>query len=145
MAMAGRNELVEEPVQTGSSFKATSKQELLKVLNGENKVWRIDLSLAAKIACREYFHEQFDPDVASVLEEATRVIYIDVDQSVLEERRIKRDGPKYNPDEYRERDMQEMAILSTSYEHFDVKLPNPDGELEQTTEKLLKIVSEFLS
>ncbi len=142
-AMYENGELVEKPVLTGTDHKATSKKELLQVLEGKNKIWRIDLSLAAKIAKNEYYNEQFDSETAQVLAQSTVVIYIDVEQEVLDSRRKSRSN--YNPQEYVERDSQELATITADGKHFNVRIKNPDGEVEQTKSNLLTIVTEFVN
>jgi guanylate kinase len=51
--------LAEEIVFTGYSRKATSKSEILKLFDGENLIWRVDPSLASKIAKGDYFERYF--------------------------------------------------------------------------------------
>ncbi len=111
-------ELAEEPVVTGTSRKGTSKRELLKVLEGEHKLWRIDLTLAEKIARGEYFHNQFDQQTADLLSRSTMVVYIDVDQETLDKRRAGREGDSASA-EFIERDMQERRIVSESKTIFE--------------------------
>lgn len=68
--MHERGELVEPPTSTGDSYKATSKKELLKVVEeGQNLVWRIDLSRAAEVASGEFFDNMFESELANVLKE----------------------------------------------------------------------------
>lgn len=142
--MHQNGELVEEPVETGTSYKGTSKAELLQVLEGKNKIWRIDLSLAAKIARGEYYHEQFDSETADILKQSTLVVYIDVDQQTLDARRRSRDGDKYDSSEYLTRDAQEIDIINSAIDHFNTRLPNPDGRIDKTKEELLGLVLKFL-
>ena len=139
------NELVEEPVQTGMSYKATSKKELLEVLGGKNKIWRIDLSLASKIASGEYYESQFDVKISEKLKSSTHVVYIDVDQQTLEARRKKRDNEKYDVKEYLERDRQEMEVLTKMGHHFSTRLGNLDNDLDNTANNLFKVVEDFLN
>ena len=139
------NELVEVPVQTGMSFKATSKEELLEVFKGKNKIWRIDLSLAAKIAAGEYFESQFEIEIAKKLKTSTYVIYLDVDQKILDERRKKRDNKKYDIQEYLKRDKQEMEVLTKMGHYFTNRLKNPNNDLDNTLNNLLKMVEFFLN
>lgn len=139
------SELVEEPVQTGSSFKATSKNELLEVFSGKHKIWRIDLSLATKIASGTYYKSQFSTEIAEKFMYSTQVIYVDVDQETLESRRRKRDGKRYIHEEYIERDKQEIEVLNSMGHHFTIRLNNPDNDLENTEKKLFKVVEDFLN
>lgn len=144
-AMHSNNELVETPVITGSSRKATSKKELLQVLEGKHKIWRIDLSLAAKIASGEYYHNQFDSQTAAILASSTVVIYIDVEQEILNSRRQSRDKEKYDPKEYAERDAQELDIINLHGHHFSTRILNPDGKIDETKQNLYNLVSEFIN
>lgn len=135
--------LVEKPVWTGKTRKGTSKAELLKVLEGEHKLWRIDLTLAEKIAKGEYFKHQFDSETAELLTSATMVVYIDVDQETLNLRRAHREGDIASGD-FTERDEQERRIVSESHQIFKFRLPNPENELRQTAESLFAEIIKFL-
>jgi guanylate kinase len=142
--MYERGELVEYPVKTGTSHKATSKKELLKVLEGKNLVWRINLSLASEVVKGDFFDKQFPPEIAGSLKTSTLVVLIETDQETLEARRKKRDGQNYNPEEYQERDRQDLEVLEKTGQYFYCKINNPDGELEKTEQFFATTVKQFL-
>lgn len=141
--MHQNGELAEEPVPTGKTRKGTSKAELLKVLEGEHKLWRIDLTLAEKIAKGEYYSNEFDSETADLLTRSTMVVYIDVDQNTLDKRRSGREGDANSLD-FAERDRQERRIVAESKNIFKFRLPNPENQLEETARTLFASVVEFL-
>lgn len=136
-------ELAEEIVPTGSSRKATSKSEILKVIkNGQNTIWRIDTSLSVKIAKDEYFREYF-PELHEVFKKQTIVICINAPKDLIEQRRKNRDGRNYNPNEYTERDEQERPHIDILLNHESVQvIENLDDEIKETIDKVSLIIKE---
>lgn len=90
-----------------------------------------------QVASGDFFDQIFEPNTAKVLKESTKVVFIDVDKETLEQRRKYRDGSDYNPSEYQERDRQEDEIIEKNRHLIKFQLSNPDGELEQTANKLI--------
>jgi guanylate kinase len=140
-------ELVEAPVQTGSSYKATSKKELLRVLNGENLVWRIDLSLAANIASGHYFAELFagNPELVALMNASTRVVLINAEIDCLEGRSQKREGEKFDPEEFKRRIAQENILVEETRRHVKHRVANNDGQMAAAVSELIQLVEDFLS
>lgn len=136
--------LVETPVMTGTSYKGTSKSELARIMEGENLVWRIELSRAADVAGGDFFGRLFDEKTAEMLRQSTVVILIDVDRETLVQRRRNRDGVNYDEQEYEERDRQEQLILNQFGDKFSHVIRNDDGETEKTKDVLEKLLCALL-
>ena len=145
--MMVKNKLfAEDYVQTGgpTDLKATSKEELYRVFNGENKIWRIDLSLAEKIANGEYFHKYHDSQYAQLLQQNSKLIYVHVDEEIIIKRRMERDGDNYHPDKYKERDIQELPIVNRSFNRFEHKIHN-FGTEDEIMDSLNMILKDFVN
>lgn len=136
--MGRDKELVEEIVPTGISRKATSKAEIERLLAGENLIWRVDPSLAAKIAIGKFFKEQF-PEYSEILQIKTLIACINTPKEVLIARRKHREGENYNPENFRLRDEFEVPHLKILSETAIV-IDNPDGQLTKTVETFTQIV-----
>jgi guanylate kinase len=143
LKMYENGELVEPPTQTGDSLKATSKSELLKVIDdAESLIWRIDLSRAAQIVSGDFFTSEFDPDLAKTFEACTKVFLIESEEPVLVLRRKERDGEKYDPEQYRLRDEQDLEVLNKFGKFFSRKIENPQGDLDSAVKEIVKSVFE---
>lgn len=130
--------LAEDPVQYGTSRKATGKEQLEETIHGKHKLWRIDPSLTLKIAKGEFFKESFDSPIANSLQKDTIIFFLVADRDELIERRKKRDGDMYNESDYQIRDKQDEEILPKLQEVPNVEIiNNPDGDLDQTVEKII--------
>jgi guanylate kinase len=136
--MEKANELVEPRTLTGTSYKATPKFEIERLITGENLIWRIDPSRAAKVATGEFFDEMF-PDHSEILKKNTLVICVNAPKEVISSRRKSRDKEKYDPKEYEERDNQEFEHLQVLLKKACV-IDNLDGMLEQTVSSSLNLV-----
>ncbi len=135
--MYAEGRLVEKPLKYGTSRKATPKTEFNKIIeSGEHLVWRIEASLASHVASGKFFDEQFAESESLLLKESTTVVFITADKKDVVERRKKRDGDKYNPDEFSERDAQDARVLEEFGHLFKNVIENKEGELEKTVEKI---------
>lgn len=140
--MCSQGLLVEPITPTGTSNKATPKCEIARLLNGEKLVWRIDLSRAADIASGEFFKKLF-PECADTLQTHTLILFVTAPKSQIEERRKERDGDRYNPDEYIERDKQEFPFLEVLQQKA-TNIQNLDGKLHQAIDDSVKAFIGFL-
>ena len=132
LEMEQKGELVEKITLTGSSNKATPKSELVRLLNGEDLVWRIDPSRAAEIASEGFFIKHF-PEHAHFLQKSTVILCVTAPKNAIEQRRRTRDGENYVISEYRDRDEQELPHLHILQEKAII-IDNPDGCLEKTVD-----------
>lgn len=93
--MHSKRELVEKPLKYGGSYKATPKKEFISILvEGRRKFWRIEPSLANKVADGTFFEEQF-PEYAEILKKITIVILVDVPEKQLRQQQKDREGDEY--------------------------------------------------
>lgn len=136
--MYKNGELVEEMTLTGSSYKATPRSEIERVLKGEHIIWRIDPSRAAEVASGAFFTKHF-PEHAVILQRNTMVVCVTAPNEVIEAHRRKRDGDRYSPEEYRARDEQELPHLNILRECATL-VENVDGKLEETVSTTVGLV-----
>jgi len=137
-----KGELIEDPVVTGPSRKATPKSEFKKVLHeGHSCIWRIDPSLAAKVAKGEFFSEKFSANESILLQESTTVLFLTAPSDDLAKRRKLRDGEKHNPADYKEREAHELAIFHEHKHVFKHVIENKEGKLTETVSKVIEITS----
>lgn len=134
----------EKMIQTGKflewidylgDYYGTSKEEFFPVLRGEDRIWRIDLTMAAKTD--ELFREKFDPETAKELIKRTLGIYLDVDRKTLKNRLIKRGTPLQEIEKRMEKERRDLEEVKTKLKN---KVPNPDGKLGQA----VKIVENLI-
>lgn len=129
--MHENDELVEIPLKYGGSYKASPKKEFKKVLEeGARKIWRIDPSLAAKVADGSFWDEQF-PENSDYFKEHTIVFLIDVTEDQLRQQQKDREGNQYeiHKKEYEDRieqDLEHIAklrkravVIQNIYKHDD--------------------------
>ena len=139
--MANNKELVEPITATGTSNKATPKGEIERLLSGENLVWRIDPSRAAEVASGIFFKKLF-PDNAGLLQNHTLILFITAPRETIDERRKRRDLDKFDPSEYKTRDLQEKPYLEVLYKKA-VAIQNLDGKLEEAADFAVKTTVIF--
>jgi predicted ATPase len=139
--MALNKEFVEDLMETGeNAYKATSKAEIMRVLNGEVLLWRIEMRRAAEVASGDFFPRLFPPDVAAMLNESTKVILIDVTEEELAEKRALRLISGAPMENFTKVDDDERSILSEHGHHFKHRIKNPIGKLEETLSEILRII-----
>jgi guanylate kinase len=141
--MEKNGELVEPIKDYGLSNKATPKKEILRFVNGENLVWRIDPSLASEVVSGKFFKKEF-PGGAEVLQKHTIVISVTAPKEVIENRRKRRDGDKYehNLEDYEIRDKQDKEHLNTLQKDA-LTIQNLDGKLDEAINLSVKSAVEF--
>lgn len=139
--MHREGELVESPLEYGTSRKATPKAEFKKIISGEaSLIWRIESSLAAHVASGKFFEEQFSVQEGSLLKESTTVVFITAKREIILARRKKRDGEKFNIEDFNKRDRQDQLILEKYGHLFKHIIENKEGELSHTVDQVLKLI-----
>lgn len=134
-------ELVEKPLEYGTSRKATPKAEFKKIISGQaSLIWRIESSLAAHVASGKFFEEQFSTHEGSILKESATVVFITAKREIIMARRKKRDGEKFNLEDFNKRDRQDQLILEKCGHLFKHIIENKEGELEKTVNRILKLI-----
>jgi guanylate kinase len=144
LLMHAEGQLVEPPVETGTSYKATSKDQIMRVMAGENIIWRVEMTRAMEVARGEFFDRIFPSDIAQLLKQTARVVFIDVDPEDLEKRRKSRDKDRYNPEEYRQRDDQEVVIAEQCRSVCHHIIKNRDGQLSDTIFEFISVVRQIV-
>ncbi len=141
LKMDRENELVEPITTFGTTHKATSKKEIERFLNGENLVWRIDLSRASEIASGHFFKKVF-PENAEVLQKHTIVLFVTAPKNEIEKRRKDRDGERYDPKEYLARDNSIKRYIK-SLEKIATPINNSDGKLKEAIDLAAKEIIDL--
>lgn len=134
-------ELVESITPFGSCNKATSKNEIKKLLNGESLVWRIDLSRATEVASGDFFKRIF-PEHSHVLQKHTTVIFVTAPKHVIEDRRKNRDGERYNQKEYEARDNQ-VASYVEILKQLAISIENLEGKLDDAVNRVIEHITKI--
>lgn len=119
------------------NYYGTSKKEFSPVLRGEDRIWRIDLTRAAQL--NELFEENFDAKTAVELIRRTLLVYLDVDVETLRGRLLKRGA---SPAEIEARLRKELSDFGKLGYKFGLKIPNPDGKLNETVDAIEHLMEE---
>ena len=127
-----------EHVMYGSHYKGTLKNEFQKIFQGQSIIWRIDMSRAAIV--ENTFLEKFDKETATNLISVTKKIIITVSPEEALERYKKREGAKADIDEFQKRINNDLAIWKNSRNNFSHVVENMSDKLDETLEKLIKII-----
>ncbi len=137
------NKLIEKPVQTGNSRKATPKEVFEDLLAEKvNLLWRVDPSLTQKIITKNFFSQTFEPKTAGVLETKTITVMIEASRNELQKRYMSRDN-KANLPEFLNRLEYEEKILKPHLDKFDYRLLNENKSPQETTQELIDKVSNY--
>jgi len=139
--MAANGELVEPITPFGTSNKATPSFEIKRMLDGENLVWRIDPSRAAEVASHKFFQKSF-PENSEIMDSHTIVLNVIAPREEIVQRRMKRDGQNYDPNEYIARDNCEAPYLKILRE-YAVNIENLDGQLDKAIESASGAILRF--
>lgn len=119
-----------EYVDFSGNFYGTSKAELEPLYKGEDLVWRVETSRAAKI------NEVIPAD----LQKQAVVIYIDVpDWEVLRQRMRQRGMGEDEIEQRLSQDKKDFETYGTSFSHI---IYNQEGKIEQTIEEVERIIDE---
>lgn len=125
-----------EYVEFAGNYYGTTKDAFKSALEGADVIWRIEMSRAGRLS--EFFENSFDPETAQELLKNTLVIYIDVpDWDILRER-LKRRGD--NDEEIEKRLTQDKSDFETFGGSFKHIIMNEEGKLDETINKISKII-----
>lgn len=117
-----------EFVDFSGHFYGTTKKELAPLLKGENLIWRVETSRAAKV------NEVLPPD----LQKKTVVIYIDVPDWEILKRRMEKRG--MSEEEIANRLREDAADFRKYKSSFNHIIYNQEGKLEETLDQVKKLV-----
>lgn len=128
-----KNEEFLEDIEYSGNYYGTTKKEIERVLKGENVIWRIDPTFAAKV--QEYFKQVFDSETAQQLIDHTKVFFIKIPDQATLQRRLKARG--MNEQDIEQRFQQDSKNWEDLKDKFENVIINEDGKLDETVEKIL--------
>lgn len=112
-----------ETKEYGGNWYGTTLAEFKKTPEGQDAIWRVEPTMAAK--AKEYFHHAV-------------VIYINVSSKQTLEKRLKGRGTSQDDINIRlKQDEEDWSNLKNS---FDYVIDNSDGKLDQAVEQILEII-----
>lgn len=115
-----------EYVEYGGNFYGTEKTQLANI--GQGLIWRIDPSRAGKIR--------------QLIDSPILVIYLTVPDSVVLERLKKR---SFSQEEIEKRMKEDRKFWEEYKESYDFVVENIPGKLDQTVDKIIKIIENRIS
>lgn len=123
-----------EYVEYGGNLYGTQKKDIQQYLN-QDLLWRIDPSRAGEI--RDFLKRAFADEVASKLIKNLIVIYITTSDEVVLER-LKKRG--LSDEEIQKRMVDDKAIWEQNNQNYDYVIENTPGKLNETVDKIIKIL-----
>lgn len=123
-----------EYVEYGGNLYGTQKKDIQQYLN-QDLLWRIDPSRAGEI--RDFLKRAFADEVASKLIKNLIVIYITTSDEVVLER-LKKRG--LSDEEIQKRMDDDKAIWEQNNQNYDYVIENTPGKLNETVDKIIKIL-----
>jgi len=113
-----------EHVNFAGNYYGTQKTALDPYKNGENMIWKVEITMGAKV--KDFFHD-------------AKVFYIDVpDWSVLRERLSKRGASEEIVNQRLEADKRDWETYKDKFENIVINYPE---KLDQTVEKIQQLIS----
>lgn len=120
-----------EWVDFSGNFYGTTKEAINPAFKGENLIWRVETSRAAKIS------EILPPD----FQNQTLVIYIDVPDWKMLESRMRRRGIGGEEITRRlQKDKEDFQKYGSNFQHI---VYNKEGELENTINEISKLINNM--
>ncbi len=128
-----------ETNEYSNNLYGTTKNEINKVLEGEDLIWRIDPSAAAEV--KEIIKSGFPTDLASKLLKRTIVVYLKPEnEEVLVSRLQKRD---FTTEEIDKRLTEERRLWNMYRDRFRNVIVNHEGELSTTISEVAKLITSI--
>jgi guanylate kinase len=138
-AMINKGRFIEH-VLYGTHYKGTSKDEFNKVLQGQNIIWRIDLSRAAIL--ENTFKEKFGSKTSTALISSMTKIAITVSPDEALERYKIREGKNTDLQEFGKRLKADLDIWNRYKDNFPHIVENATGKVKNTLKKIIEIVEK---
>lgn len=128
-----------EHVIYGSHYKGTSRAEFQRIFNGDNLVWRIDMSRAAII--EKTFTNKFPGKISKILIERTvKFLIKTTNPHISLSRYQKREGENANVKEFKKRLNQDVAVWLKYKHKFPNIIENKTGKQKAALKQILSIV-----
>jgi guanylate kinase len=130
-----------EHVMYGSHYKGTAKENFSKITEGENLIWRIDMSRAAII--EQTYTDTFGHEIGGLLiNRTTKVLIRTSNPQVALNRYRKRDGGSADYEEFKRRLDQDFAIWKSHKKSFPHVIINRTGRQHEAVDKILRIIGD---
>ena len=121
-------------------YYGTTKDSLMEVVaEGKDVIWRVDLSLAARL--EDLIRDKFDLEMAMMLLDRLVVVAIIPDEVATLRRRWEGEGGE-NVGRFWGRMRQDAKVWRENRHKFAHVIVNPDGAQEQTVEKVGEIIGQ---
>lgn len=128
-----------ETVEYSGNFYGTTKTEIKKVLNGQNIIWRVEPTMAART--KDYFEEIFDANSAQKIISRTLIVFITTPDKETLVRRLRARGMKEEAIQVRfKQDAENWDKLKNKFEHVVV---NADGKLDETIDQIAQLIEKI--
>lgn len=128
-----------ETNEYSNNLYGTTKREINKVLEGENLIWRIDPSAAAKV--EEIIKSGFPTDLASMLLKRTIVVYLKPENEEVLVSRLQKRG--FTIEEIDKRLTEEKRLWNMYRYRFSNVIVNHEGELSTTVSEVAKLITSI--
>lgn len=129
-----------ETVEYSGNWYGTTKTEIKKVLNGQNIIWRVEPTMAART--KDYFKEIFDANSAQKIISRTLIVFITTPDKKTLVRRLRARGMKEEAIQVRfKQDAENWDKLKDKFEHVVV---NADGKLDETINQISALLDQSL-
>lgn len=129
-----------ETVNYSGNYYGTTRAEIEKVLQGQNMIWRIEATMAAR--AKDYFQEIFDPKSAQKIISRTLVVFITTPDKETLVRRLQSRGMREEAIQVRfKQDAENWANLKDKFDHLIV---NAEGQLNETVNQVSSLIDDLL-
>lgn len=129
-----------ETVEYSGNFYGTTKSEIKKVLNGQNMIWRIEATMAAR--AKDYFRDIFDPESSKKIIGRTLIVFITTPDKKTLIKRLRARGMSEERIQVRfKQDGENWDKLKDKFENVIV---NTDGMLDQTIDQISSLIGKLL-
>lgn len=128
-----------EYVEYGGNFYGTTKVELANALK-QDTIWRIDPSRAGE--AREFIKRSFSPETSEKLIQKVVVMYVTVGDEVVLQRLKKRN---LSSEEIDKRMADDKKIWEQYKNNYDYVLENVPGKLDETIDKITRLIENHSS
>ena len=127
-----------EHAEYGGNLYGTTKEELERVLNGERLISTMEISGAATFAT--HVRGVYGADDAEKILSKTIILFIDPISKEAQRKRYEQREKGLGA--FAVRDVQDQDMMEEYADRFTHKVPNRDGELEQTLARVKELIEE---
>lgn len=113
----------------------TPLSEFQKVLDGKTIIWRVDPTMAAR--AKEFFKVSFPGEEGEELARRALVIYIHSEPQIIKQRLTNRGMDSKDAEQ---RIVQDTKNWQECKDKFDIVVENEEGKLDETVQKIIKLI-----